>query len=57
MSIEIFINLVQILQMDANEMLGVNLPVLGNEEKSPEMAARLQSLKQNEHFVVLKTNA
>lgn len=55
MSIEIFINLVQILEMDANELIGVTLPVLKNEEKDLEMEARLQNLDQNGHLIVRKT--
>ena len=55
MSIKIFIKLVQILDMDANELLGVNLPDLEKGEQNPEEAVQIQDLKQNERNVVYQT--
>lgn len=55
MSIEIFIKLVQILDIDANELLGVKLPVLEKEEPDSEMAVRIQNLRQNEQNIVQQT--
>lgn len=53
MSIQIFIKLVQILDMDANELL--KLQDLRKEGQAPELAARIQELKQNERSVVHQT--
>ncbi len=53
MSIGIFIRLVQILDMDANELLGVNL--LETEKRDLGLAFRLQNLKKEEQTVVTRT--
>lgn len=55
MSIEIFIKLVQILDMDANELLGVNLLETKKEEQGLERAFHIQNLKQKEQMVVIRT--
>lgn len=55
MSIEIFIKLIQILDIDANELLGVKLPDLENEELDSEMADEIQNLKQDDQKVVRQT--
>lgn len=55
MSIEIFIKLVQILDMDANELLGVNLLTSEKEEQSLERAFRIQNLNQRDQKVVIRT--
>ncbi len=55
MSIEIFIKLVQILDLDANELLGVNLLTSEKEEQGSEMTCRLQDLNQKEQKVVMRT--
>lgn len=55
MSIEIFIKLIQILNLDANELLGVNLLESEKEEQGSEMTFRLQDLNQKEQKVVIRT--
>ncbi len=55
MSIEIFIKLIQILDMDANELLGVDLLTSQKEVQGPKMAFRIQNLNQREQKVVMRT--
>jgi transcriptional regulator with XRE-family HTH domain len=55
MSIEIFIKIVQTLDMDANELLGVNSLEKGDDVKYKKMLARIRHLKQREQTVVLQT--
>lgn len=55
MSIQTFIKLVQILDMDANELLGINLLEMENEEPDSEFIFRIQDLRQNEQTVVEDT--
>lgn len=55
MSIQIFIKLVQILDMDANELLGINLLEMENEEPDSEFIFRIIDLRQNEQTVVEDT--
>lgn len=52
MSIEIFIKMVQILGVDANELLGVSSQT---KEDCQKMFCRIRHLKQNEQTVVLQT--
>jgi len=53
MSIEIFIKIIQILGVDANELLGVN--VLEDEGEYRLMFWRIRHLQQREQTVVLQT--
>lgn len=53
MSIEIFIKMIHILGVDANELLGVN--VLKDDGKYRMMFWRIRHLKQCEQTVVLQT--
>lgn len=55
MSIQTFIKLVQILDMDANELLGINLLEMENEELDSEFIFRIRNLRQNEQAVVENT--
>ena len=54
MSIEIFIKMVQILDVDANELLGVN-NLEKEDAKYRKMLARIRHLRQCEQMVVLQT--
>ena len=54
MSIEIFIKMVQILGVDANELLGVNSQTK-EDGQCREMFFRIRHLKQSEQTVVLQT--
>ena len=54
MSIEIFIKMVQILGVDANELLGVNIQK-EEDGQCRKMFCRIRHLKQNEQTVVLQT--
>lgn len=55
MSIEIFMKLMQVLGMDANELLGVTNLTSEKNVQCREMFFRIQHLKQCEQTVVLKT--
>lgn len=55
MSIDIFIRIVQVLGVDANELLGVDSPVEGEKEQYQKIFYRIQHLKQCEQTVVLQT--
>ena len=55
MSIEIFIKMVQILGVDANELLGVDSLEGTKDGQCREMFCRIRHLKQNEQTVVLQT--
>lgn len=55
MSIEIFIKMVQILGVDANELLGVSSQTKEGDGQCQEMFCRIRHLKQNEQTVVLQT--
>ena len=55
MSIEIFIKMVQILDVDANELLGVSSQSEEKDGQCQKMFCRIQHLKQNEQTVVLQT--
>lgn len=55
MSIEIFIKMVQVLGMDANELLGVNGMAKENGGQCQKMLCRIRHLKQSEQTVVLQT--
>lgn len=55
MSIEIFMKLMQVLRMDANELLGVTNLTSEKNVQCREMFFRIQHLKQCEQTVVLKT--
>ena len=54
MSIEIFIKMVQILGVDANELLGVSSQAK-EDGQCQKMFCRIRHLKQNEQTVVLQT--
>ena len=54
MSIEIFIKMVQILEVDANELLGVSSQVK-EDGQCWKMFCRIRHLKQSEQTVVLQT--
>ena len=54
MSIEIFIKMVQILGVDANELLGVSSQTK-EDGQCQKMFCRIWHLKQNEQTVVLQT--
>lgn len=54
MSIEIFIKMVQILGVDANELLGVNSQTK-EDGQCRKMFCRIRHLKQSEQTVVLQT--
>ena len=54
MSIEIFIKMVQILGVDANELLGVSSQTK-EDGQCREMFCRIRHLKQGEQTVVLQT--
>lgn len=54
MSIEIFIKMVQILGVDANELLGVSGQTK-EEGQCRKMFCRIRHLKQSEQMVVLQT--
>ena len=55
MSIEIFRKMIEILETDANVLLGVN--VTGSEEKSQiyELICRIQNLSRKDQKIVLQT--
>lgn len=54
MSIEIFMKLVEILDTDANRLLGnVNLPE--GDRQCREMVCRIRNLKQGDQEIVMKT--
>ncbi|MBC5745614.1 helix-turn-helix transcriptional regulator [Lachnospiraceae bacterium MD308] len=55
MSIEIFIKMVQILDVDANELLGNARPVTEEDGKCKKMFFRIRHLKRSEQTVVLQT--
>ena len=55
MSIEIFIKMVQILGVDADELLGENGLVTEEDEEYQEMFCRIRHLKHSEQTVVLQT--
>lgn len=55
MSIEIFIKMVQILGVDANELLGVSSQTKEGDGQCQEMFCRIRHLKQDEQAVVLQT--
>ena len=55
MSIEIFIRMVQILGVDANELLGVSSQAKEGEGKCQKMFFRIRHLKQSQQTVVLQT--
>ncbi len=55
MSIEIFIKMVQILGVDANELLGDNALVTDGNGECQKMFCRIRHLKQSEQTVVLQT--
>ena len=55
MSIEIFIKLMQVLDMDANELLGVDIQTSDQKEQVSEMVCRIANLKQSEQTVVRQT--
>lgn len=55
MSIEIFIKMVQILDVDANELLGVNDLAKEDDVKYQKMLVRIKHLKQCEQTVILQT--
>ncbi len=55
MSIEIFIKLMQVLDMDANELLGVDIQTSDQKELVSEMVCRIANLKQSEQTVVRQT--
>ncbi len=54
MSIEIFIKMVQILEVDANELLG-ETGLVTEEDGQCQKICRIRHLKQNEQTVVLQT--
>lgn len=55
MSIEIFIRMVQILGVDANELLGVSNYVKERDGQCQKMFFHIRGLKQSEQAVVLQT--
>ena len=55
MSIEIFIKIVHILGVDANELLGGNALATDEDGQCQEMLCRIRHLKRNEQAVVLQT--
>lgn len=55
MSIDIFIRIVQVLDVDANELLGVDSPVGEEKGQYKKIFYRIQHLKQCEQTVVLQT--
>lgn len=55
MSIEIFMKLIQILDMDANELLGITSLTSEKDIQCREMLFRIHHLKQCEQTVILKT--
>lgn len=55
MSIEIFIKMVHILGVDADELLGDKSLVLGEDGQCQKMFCRIRHLKQSEQTVVLQT--
>ena len=55
MSIEIFIKLVQILEVDANELLGENVTVMEEDGRCQKMFCRIHHLNRSEQTVVLQT--
>ncbi len=55
MSIEIFIKLVQILEVDANELLGENVTAMEEDGQCQKMLCRIQHLNRSEQMVVLQT--
>lgn len=55
MSIEIFIKLIQILDINANELLGMDISVSEKEERDSEMAFYIQNLEEKEQMVVMRT--
>ena len=55
MSIEIFIKMVRILGVDANELLGVSGDVKEGDGQCRKMFVRIRGLKQSEQAVVLQT--
>ena len=55
MSIEIFIKLTQVLDMDANELLGVDILPARREEQVSDMVYRIPGLKQSEQAVIRQT--
>lgn len=55
MSIDIFIRIVQVLGVDANELLGVDSPVEGESGQYRKIFCRIRHLKQCEQAVVLQT--
>lgn len=55
MSIEIFIKMVQILGVDANELLGDNGLVTEEDGACQKMFCRIRHLRRNEQTVVLQT--
>ena len=55
MSIEIFIKMVQILGVDANELLGVSGQTKEGDGQCQKIFCRIQHLKQSEQTVVLQT--
>lgn len=54
MSIEIFRKMVEVLEADANELLGVN-PATAGEEHFYKLMYRIRHLKQDEQEIVLQT--
>ena len=55
MSIEIFIKMVQILGVDADELLGEDKPITEKDGQCQEIFCRIRHLKQSEQTVVLQT--
>lgn len=55
MSIEIFIKMVQILGVDANELLGDNALMTEEDGQCQKMFCRIRHLRRNEQTVVLQT--
>ncbi|NBH35720.1 XRE family transcriptional regulator [Clostridiaceae bacterium] len=55
MSIEIFIKMVQILGVDANELLGAGGKAKEGDGQCREMFCRIRHLRQSEQTVVLQT--
>ncbi len=55
MSIEIFIKMVQILEVDANELLGVSTLETEEDGRHQKLFYRIRHLKRSEQTVVLRT--
>lgn len=55
MSIEIFRKMVEVLEADANELLGEDFVTEGNGDHFYKLMYRIRHLKQNEQEIVLQT--